>query len=79
MHLLYLLLVTTTLGHFLPVKAETTTVQNDQDRRYHLCGEYLATVLSELCHGRYNGPRKPKSNGKHTTTRLRLQQKLFEL
>lgn len=60
---MHLLLVTTLLLHLLPLNTETATIPENQGKM-HLCGDYLARMLSELCHGRYNGP-QGTSSGKH--------------
>lgn len=63
MHFRHLLLVTT-IFLYLPPNTDAATLPDNQEKM-HLCGDYLATMLSELCHGRYNGP-QGASSGKDT-------------
>lgn len=51
----------TYLFHPLNMKAAASP---ERHRKMYLCGQHLATLLSELCHGRYNGPREERSGSK---------------
>lgn len=51
----------TYLFHHLNMKAAASP---ERHRKMYLCGQHLATILSELCHGRYNGPREERSGRK---------------
>lgn len=37
-----------------------TAAVSERSGKTYLCGDYLGKMLSDLCHGRYNGPRESR-------------------